>query len=118
MIRWKDDSKTLELSVRDLVERSAPSGHLQMAVVQTLSARAAAGRRVHTVWQTERAADDSDFVAEARVRVQLAIGEWTVVLQGRVDGLTQEGDRPIVEEVKSTTLPAHRLHGTTTAGAP
>ena len=113
MIRFNDSERTLELSVRDLVERSAPSGDLQVAVVQSLQARAAAGRRVHTRYQRERSVEDADFVAEARVRVQLPIGEWTVVLQGRIDGLSTQDGRALVEEVKSTTLPAHRLYGTT-----
>ena len=57
MIRFTDAERTLELSVRDLVERAAPSGHLQFSVVQTLAARAAAGRRVHTEYQQQRAED-------------------------------------------------------------
>lgn len=119
MIRWKDDERTLELSVRDLVERSAPSGDLQLSVVQSLAARAAAGRRVHLEYQAERADEDQDFQAEARVKVQLTVdgpvGAWTVVLQGRVDGLTTQDGRAVVEEVKSTTLPAGRLYSTTAA---
>lgn len=111
MIRWNDAERVVELSVRDLVERSAPSGNLQLAVVQTLSSRAAAGRAVHASWQGERSADDAAFRAEARARVQLSVGEWTAVLHGRMDGLSQEGDHVVVEEVKSTALPAHRLLG-------
>lgn len=113
MIRFDDEERTLELSVRDLVERAAPSGNLQVAVVQTLSARAAVGRKVHLEYQAERADDDEGFVAEARVQAQLPIGGWTVKLHGRMDGLTTEDGRTIVEEVKSTALPAWRLYSTT-----
>ena len=90
-----------------------------MPVVQSLAARAAAGRRVHLEYQAERAAEEEGFQAEARVKVQMTIdgptGEWTVVLQGRVDGLSSQDGRAVVEEVKSTTLPAGRLYSTTAA---
>ncbi len=115
MIRWRDHERAVELSVRDLVERSAPSGDLRLAVVQSLAARAAAGRAVHAAWQAERAEGDDRFRAEVRLRVQLAVGDpgapWTAVLHGRVDGLSHVDGRAVVEEVKSTALPAHRLYG-------
>jgi len=72
----------------------------------------AAGRKVHVDYQTERGEIDPTYRAEVRVKQQFAVDQWTVTLHGRVDGLTEEDDRPIVEEIKSTALDASRLFDT------
>ncbi|NCG20877.1 MAG: DEAD/DEAH box helicase family protein [Rhodobacterales bacterium] len=112
MIRWDDQERTIKLSVRDLVEQGAPSGHLALEVVQTRTARMAAGRLAHVTWQTERSTEDALCEAEVSVKVQLEVDGWTAIMQGRVDGLTKEEGRPIVEEVKSTTLDGGSLYST------
>ena len=117
-MRFDDPNRTLELSVRDLVEAGAPRGDLVLETVQSARARLAAGQRAHVDYQDDRGADDLTFRAEVRVRRQLAVGAWTVVLHGRVDGLAETEGRPVVEEVKSTTLDAARLQGTTAADWP
>lgn len=111
-LRWDDAARTLALSVRDLVSEGAPRGHLQLEVVQRRSSRAAQGQAVHQEWQRARAAADPEYRAEVRVLEHIAVEAWTVALHGRVDGLTREGDRAVVEEVKSTALDAARLLGT------
>jgi DNA excision repair protein ERCC-2 len=117
-MRFDDPNRTLELSVRDLVEAGAPRGDLVLETVQSPQARLAAGQRAHVEYQADRGAIDGTFQAEVRLRRQLAVGAWTVVLHGRVDGLAEEGGRPVVEEVKSTTLDAARLYGTAAADWP
>lgn len=111
-IRYDDDARSIALSVRDLVEEGAPSGHLTLEVVQSRTARAAAGRRVHTDWQTERAATASTYRAEVTIKRAIPVGEWTVNVWGRVDGVETEEGRTIVEEVKSSPLDARRLFAT------
>ncbi len=111
--RYDDAERTLDLSVRDLVEAGAPTGHLTLEVVQSRVARMAAGREVHTTWQAARALDDAAFRAEVRLKRQLAIGVWTCTVHGRVDGLTEEDGRTVVEEVKSSALDAGRLYAST-----
>jgi len=117
-MRFDDPNRTLELSVRDLVEAGAPRGDLVLETVQSARARLAAGQQAHVAYQDDRGADDLSFRAEVRVRRQIAVGGWTVVLHGRVDGLAEEGGRPVVEEVKSTTLDAARLLGTAASDWP
>lgn len=117
-IRFGDRERTLSLSVRDLVEEGASGGHLTTAVAQSSRARLAQGRAVHTDEQLRRAEDDADYRAEVRVQRRVAIREWTVLVHGRVDALTEEDGRLVVEEIKSTTLDAGRLYGTTTADWP
>jgi len=112
-LRFDDANRTLELSVRDLVEAGAPTGDLVLQTVLSAQARMAAGREVHVDWQADRGQQDGTFAAEVRLRRQIAVGDWTVVLHGRVDGLSEDGGVPVVEEVKSTALDAHRLFATT-----
>lgn len=117
-IRFDDASRSLELSVLDLVEAGAPRGDLVLETAWSARARLAAGREVHEDWQEDRGAADDRFRAEVRVRRQLVVGGWTAVVHGRVDGLSEEEGRPVVEEVKSTTLDAGRLLPTTRADWP
>jgi DNA excision repair protein ERCC-2 len=110
-IRYDDAGKRILLSVRDLVEDGRGSAGL--AVAQSLRARAAAGRAVHTDWQLEQSEQDAGYRSEVSLRRPLPFDDWTVELFGRVDGMTTVGDHTVVEEVKSTTLDARRLHATT-----
>jgi DNA excision repair protein ERCC-2 len=112
-VRANDSDRTLVLSVRDLVEEGAPGGHLSLEVVQSRSARAAAGRAVHTTWQSERTTEIDGYRAEVWVERTLTVAAWTIVLQGRADGVHDEGGHTVVEEVKSTALDARRLLATT-----
>ncbi|MEZ4238107.1 MAG: PD-(D/E)XK nuclease family protein [Myxococcota bacterium] len=111
-IRFDDAARTVSLSVRDLAADGAASGHLALPVVRSRAARAEAGRRVHTAWQLERADQSVGYRAELTVRRTLAVGDWTVQLLGRVDGVDEEGGRRVVEEIKSTPLDAGRLYRT------
>lgn len=117
-IRFDDRERTLTLSVRDLVEEGAPRGHLSLALAQTSRTRLAQGREVHIALQQERGEVDAAYRAEVRVQRQLAVEGWTVVVQGRVDGLTEEDGRLVIEEIKSTTLDGDRLYATTAADWP
>lgn len=112
-IRFDDRERTLTLSVRDLVEEGASGGHLTTAVAQSSRARLEQGRVAHTQEQARRAVDDADYRAEVRVQRQIAVGDWTVIVHGRVDALTEEDGRLVVEEIKSTLLDGGRLYATT-----
>ncbi len=112
-MRFDDATRTLSLSVRDLVEEGGRTGHLTLETVRADVDRLEAGRDAHVVLQAQRSAEDAAYRPEVRVRHQLAVGDWTVELQGRVDGLTSEDGRTVVEEIKTTLLDAGRLMGTT-----
>ncbi len=117
-IRYDDDARTLALSVRDLLEEGAPTGHLVVEIAQTRAARMAAGRAAHIDHQEEQGELDAAYRAEVRLKHQMAIRDWTVVLHGRVDGLTEEDGRTVVEEIKSTALESDQLQPTTAADWP
>lgn len=87
-------------------------------MVSTRASRAAAGRAVHARYAAERTAEDDNYRPEVTVRRTLVVCDWTVLLWGRVDGLHQEGDTLVVEEVKSTALDARRLYQTRTQDYP
>ncbi len=108
-LRWSDHDRTLHLSVRDLLESAPPAGHLVLEVAQTRNARMAAGRAAHTAWQSERQAADEAYRAELGLKHTWEVDGWTLVLQGRVDGLSDEGGHTIVEEVKATALEGETL---------
>jgi DNA excision repair protein ERCC-2 len=117
-IRFDDTARTLTLSVLDIVERGILSGHLTVDVVQASTTRMAQGRVVHEDYQAMRGADDDSFRAEVRLKHIVGIGDWSVALVGRVDGLSTEGEFTVVEEVKSTALPASALYPTTAESWP
>ncbi len=108
-MRFDDGARTLSLSVRDLVELGARTGHLVLEGVRADTDRMAAGRDLHVLVQSERAEEDATYRAEVRVRHLMGVGEWTVELSGRVDGLVADSEHTVVEEIKSTLLDASRL---------
>ncbi len=111
-IRFDDGARTLACSARDLVTEGAPRGDLRLEVAQSQAARLDLGRRAHLGWQKERGTEDSAFQAEVRLHRQEIVGRWTCTISGRADGLTDEGGRTVVGEVKTMVLGAGRLLGT------
>lgn len=113
MIRYDDNARVLKLSVRDLVLAQEPRGHLTLDVVRANRSRLVAGQQAHLEYQAEREAADPHFTREVTVRRQEVVGDWTVHIQGRVDGLVEGDGHWVVEEVKSTALDAPRLYPST-----
>ena len=113
MIRFDDQERTLELGVHDLIEAGPPSGSLTLQVAWSARARMRAGQEVHTAYQAAQAEVDRWFEAEVTIRHRVVVAGWEVVISGRMDGLTREGDLVVAEEIKSTAMPAERLAGTT-----
>jgi len=109
LLRFNDAERLVELSVHDVVDAGPPSGHLQMAMGFSSRSRMAAGVAVHQTYQSHRADVDDAFLAEVTIRHRMLVHEWEVVISGRMDGLTQEGDHYVVEEVKSSALGFDRL---------
>ena len=110
--RFDPSSRTLSLSVRDLVDAGLPSGHLVLDAPQSSRARAAAGQAAHRAFQDERSTQDAAFEAEVQLKHAFVVGGWTVELTGRVDGLLDLGGHVLVEEVKATALDVRALRRT------
>jgi len=106
------------MSVHDVVDAGPPSGHLSMAMAYSGRARMALGQLAHKVYQSHRVEEDTDFQAEVKVELRRMVGDWEVVITGRMDGVSREGDHWVVEEVKSTALGHDRLALMTVADLP
>lgn len=113
MLRFDNDKRILKLGVHDLLDAGPASGHLRLQVSGASRVRMRIGQEIHTSWQTLRGEEDETFRREVRISHSLLVRDWEVVIQGRIDGLSQGPDRLLIEEVKSTTLPSSQLAFTT-----
>ena len=113
MLRFDDQSRLLELGVHDLIEAGPPSGHLSLQAAWSARVRMRAGQQAHVSWQAERMLEDDEFKAEVTLRHRVVVAGWEVVVSGRIDGLTREGDYVVAEELKSTAMATARLEGAT-----
>ena len=111
-IRYVDGERTLVVGVGDLLAAGPRSGHLRLDYTGSQATRLAAGREVHTTWQTAREQADEAFRREVAVKVTRVVRGWECTVRGRLDGITVEDDRTIVEEVKSSGLSGARLAST------
>jgi DNA excision repair protein ERCC-2 len=118
LLRFNDAERTLDLSVHDVVDAGPPAGHLTLSAGWSGRMRMAAGQQVHSTYQSFRTHMDPGFVKEAQVRHKLLVRDWEVSITGRMDGLCQEGDHWIVEEVKSSALGYDRLEKMTVDDLP
>ena len=50
------------------------------------------------------------YRAEVTIRQQLLVDDYTVQIQGRIDGLYEDGDTLIVEEIKSLLVPPEHFN--------
>lgn len=111
MLRWDDAARTLELGVHDLIDAAPATGHLRLQAAWSARARMKAGQRRHQSWQGQRAGEEEGFLREVSLRHRRIVLGWEVCVQGRVDGLSRQGEELWVEELKSTALPGSRLAG-------
>ncbi len=108
-LRFDDAERTLSLGVHQLLEVAPRRGDLRLSVAWGARQRMAAGQQLHQRWAAERGASVADFEAERTLQRRVLVRGWEVTLTGRLDGLSQEGEHWVVEEVKSSTLPGPAL---------
>lgn len=106
-IRFDGNTCTLWLSVGDLCAVEQFPG--AVSLTPRLRQRAAMGRQVHTTHQTEQLATQDSYRAEVTIHQQRVVDDYTVHIQGRIDGLYEAGETLIVEEIKSLLIPAERF---------
>ena len=109
-IRFDPTTRTLWLSISDLVNTAAFPG--SVSLTPALRSRAAMGREVHTVHQAAQQETLPSYRAEVTIRQQCLVDDYTVHLQGRIDGLYEDSGTLIVEEIKSLLLPPEHFHTT------
>ena len=110
-IRFDPTTCTLWLSIGDLVDTTAFPGSVHLT--PRLRTRAAMGRETHTVHQAAQQAALPSYRAEVTIRQQFLVDDYTVHLQGRIDGLYEDGDLLIVEEIKSLLVPPEHFNAIT-----
>src|SRR5262250_3622550 len=110
-IRFDPTTRTLWLSIGDLVDTAAFPGSVPLTPM--LRSRAAMGRQTHVVHQAAQQVVLPSYRAEVTIRQQLLVDDYTVHLQGRIDGLYEDGDTLIVEEIKSLLIPPEHFNAIT-----
>jgi DNA excision repair protein ERCC-2 len=103
------NKKRLTLSVSELSRLVADTVETRGSV--SLSLRGRLGSKAHRSWQEGRK-QDTPFRQEVHLDVCLpGVGPegWEIRVRGRLDGLTEELDRLVVEELKTVALPPSRF---------
>jgi DNA excision repair protein ERCC-2 len=106
-MRFDPAIRTLWLSVGELAAAADFPGAVSLA--PRLRQRAAMGRQVHSTHQAEQLAEMPTYHAEVAIHHQLVVDDYTVHVQGRIDGLYEDGETLVVEEIKSLLLPAEQF---------
>ncbi|MBN1350074.1 DEAD/DEAH box helicase [candidate division KSB1 bacterium] len=96
------ENKKITLSVSELAaenpfQRSGESG-------STL-ARMTAGRMIHEEHQREQQRAIDNYVREFSIDHPVSLNGYSILIQGRIDGLYEKNAETIVEEIKSVILP-------------
>lgn len=94
----------INISIRNLVEFILRSGDIVSSYVGRN--RAVEGTRIHSMIQKEM---DDNYTPEVTLKTDVHFDDLTVTVQGRADGIIEEEDRIIIDEIKSTTKPLEKI---------
>lgn len=89
--------KEISISVRKLVELIRRGGDLNHSF--TGRSRSVEGIRAHQKLQQSRG---EDYQAEVHLSLRVEQEDYQIKIEGRADGLFRQGDRVVIEEIKST----------------
>ncbi|HKL47452.1 MAG TPA: helicase C-terminal domain-containing protein [Candidatus Izemoplasmatales bacterium] len=101
--------KTMQISVRDLVELIYGSGSI--INLKNLKKRADEGTMIHQFWQEKYLESDRKEVV---VQETFQTESFIINISGRIDGLLIRDEETIVEEIKSTHIDLDQLDENTT----
>lgn len=91
--------KEISLSVKDMVELLYGSGNISST--KNLLQRAQEGTDIHKYWQNQYLETDKKEVV---CQIKYEHEDFTLSIQGRIDGVLYRDDQIIIEEIKSTHL--------------
>lgn len=97
--------KRLKLSVHQLVDFVLRTGDIDNRVFNRSSLNE--GTRIHAFYQSKQ---NSDYLSEYLLGETLYHGEYVIYLEGRADGIIINGERAIIDEIKSTVVDLERFH--------
>ncbi|WP_343064189.1 ATP-dependent DNA helicase [Alkalicella caledoniensis] len=92
-------NREIKISIRNLVEFVGRAGDLDTKAIGS-SVRAVEGTRAH---QKVQKSYKENYTPEVTLKYNTAYKDFQISLEGRADGILLEGDRIIVDEIKSTT---------------
>ncbi|MCH8842206.1 MAG: DEAD/DEAH box helicase, partial [SAR324 cluster bacterium] len=95
--------EAITVGVRELVAEEPVAGSL-MGGGQAIE-RARLGSEAHRETQTSARENDPDYRAEVMLSHTFPMRGYAVTVRGRVDGVLERGDAPVVEEIKSSFAP-------------
>jgi len=105
-IRFDDKAKCLTLSVRDVVDVAHPVGGPGSIWMRLGSLTA--GQVAHRMRQTAQSGE-AGYRSERPVAGGFKVRGYDVRLRGRIDGVRREGERVVVEEIKSVFAASGQL---------
>lgn len=91
--------KEISISVKDMVELLYGSGNISST--KNLLQRAQEGTDIHKYWQNQYLETDKKEVV---CQIKYEHEDFTLSIQGRIDGVLFRDDQIIIEEIKSTHL--------------
>ena len=97
------DPKTKEILL-SVTELAADSPFQSSGGHSASLARMTAGRKIHENYQRQQLRQIEDYEKEYFIEHRTEIEDYSVIVQGRIDGLYQDQTTTIVEEIKSVIL--------------
>lgn len=95
-----DKSNEIRISVRNLVEFVLRSGDLDTRFMGP--SRALQGTKIH---QKIQESSDDGYTPEVTLKYNLKYQGFNMVIEGRADGILEEDNKILIDEIKSTTRP-------------
>jgi DNA excision repair protein ERCC-2 len=91
--------KRIRISVRSLVQHVMCRGNLSNGLNSGMKHHSLTGIRSHQKLQKSR---PPSYVREHSVRFQAESGDYSIEIQGRIDGVYELDNQPVLEEIKTT----------------
>jgi DNA excision repair protein ERCC-2 len=98
-IQFDYQSRTLTLAVRDLCGPEWSGGSLNLLPLS--GARNELGQALHETHQTRQEKLHPGYRKEQTIRFEITCKDYSVLIQGRVDGVYERNRQTIIEEIKS-----------------
>ena len=99
--------RILPVSVHDIVDLILRTGDLDSRIFNRSTMQE--GTKMHLQYQREHAR--LGYQAEVDLHARWEVENLTLDISGRADGLIEEGDTLIIEEIKTTVAPLDKFHG-------
>ena len=94
------DKAQIRISVRNMIEFLLRSGDIHVAMSSTRQLQQ--GTRIHRKLQEEAG---EDYQAEVRLSLETEFEEISILVEGIADGILQDGEKVLIDEIKSTSMP-------------